>query len=1001
MIGQVAAKEHFEQPEECIKKLAKQFAIDGDAEKFELAKQEQIKRQGGHGKKDEKSSSQSEETKAAAATKGTKGAKKTSEPKAVIPTAKATPMSKRTKKNKASGGVAALNSDLDGRRCTPVALRLGVKGIGLANQGWEMGEEWVERSATRKVDEKQVAGVKDQRTESNDQRGQHGEGDGAWARANAAEGHACSHVGSSMPRLQPLGDKWADIRQFVQRVPMEEVGCAVAGNVAWGSKVARAPKRHRVRGKASSTRSPASSSPAQSMAELTPGTRRMHEKMGEWMGLEGSLLGGGRLPPTDDEAQKAERSKVAGDAEEEQADEADEEKADEVEGGKADEVQEVPIMDRNMRARMSRQHLGRLGESSESHLISAIDSETKAINDEMGSHPNPDERAMERASIRPGQFFHCGLIKKLTALKKADPTWSDNEDHDESPDDDTNAHLSKKGRGEQRFYEETAAKNFMFTTTEDKRICEYVTLERLAWLKGGGTAGLRLALQHASNAVLMGGKWVRWDDMAETIEFLNDKHQLTESFKKSWHRHKEWARTFQGSEAGSSSASALPAPDAVEAAPTTRITQRRDKGEEDHGSTGHKKGIDNIALHDEEAAEKFTRREQEKPMGEEKVSKVNPDLVKFRALKSNYDWAISHYAKLDGLIKSKDTSWKAVGKFREPMGTAMQVVNAKCSEHGLMSMMALAEGKFKKQVGDKEFETCAQRANVTLTKSVTILSSEVRILMNQKLARDDEDERLRLAANPKDKKGSAKKRKKDHKEVTDTAEVMMEAAEAMCCGSGASAEEANAWPCDTLEIDADSHCWGSDPNADTVDFGVLLPIRRPSQWGICAACTMMVKEELKQAKLEEVKKVAEVHEMMQVKVEEDQDLEPEVEEEPKSEEEAGQQQGSREDGPRIPRTPERKPANATLNTEDEFEELSGEDPSKIQGRNAAILAARAGDWSKTYKACSSEAAAVVSAAEGRWLVMELELVGQGLDGIPLVELVAVEAEEEEVKRPRP
>eukprot|EP00959_Pyramimonas_sp_CCMP1952_P152209 3184584-Pyramimonas_sp.AAC.1 len=92
----------------------------------------------------------------------------------------------------------------------------------------------------------------------------------------------------------------------------------------------------------------------------------------------------------------------------------------------------------------------------------------------------------------------------------------------------------------------------------------------------------------------MGGKWVRWDDMAETIEFLNDKHQLTESFKKSWHRHKEWARTFQGSEAGSSSASALPAPDAVEAAPTTRITQRRDKGEEDHGSTGHKKGIDNI-----------------------------------------------------------------------------------------------------------------------------------------------------------------------------------------------------------------------------------------------------------------------------------------------------------------------------------------------------------------------------------------------------------------------
>ncbi|CAK0906865.1 unnamed protein product, partial [Prorocentrum cordatum] len=143
---------------------------------------------------------------------------------------------------------------------------------------------------------------------------------------------------------------------------------------------------------------------------------------------------------------------------------------------------------------------------------------------------------------------------------------------------------------------------------------------------------------------------------------------------------------------------------------------------------------------------------------------VNPDLVKFRALKSNCDWAISHHAKLDGLIKSKGASWKAAGKLREPMDTAMQVVNATCSEHGLMSMMALAEGKSKKQVGDKKFETCAQRANAALTKSAAILNSEVRTLMNQRLAGDDEDERLRLAAKPKGKKGSAEERTKDHKE---------------------------------------------------------------------------------------------------------------------------------------------------------------------------------------------------------------------------------------------
>eukprot|EP00959_Pyramimonas_sp_CCMP1952_P356798 7471453-Pyramimonas_sp.AAC.1 len=38
---------------------------------------------------------------------------------------------------------------------------------------------------------------------------------------------------------------------------------------------------------------------------------------------------------------------------------------------------------------------------------------------------------------------------------------------------------------------------------EDKKKGEYVTLMRLAWLKGGGTSGLRLALKHASNAMLL------------------------------------------------------------------------------------------------------------------------------------------------------------------------------------------------------------------------------------------------------------------------------------------------------------------------------------------------------------------------------------------------------------------------------------------------------------------------------------------------------------------
>eukprot|EP00959_Pyramimonas_sp_CCMP1952_P191119 3996418-Pyramimonas_sp.AAC.1 len=87
---------------------------------------------------------------------------------------------------------------------------------------------------------------------------------------------------------------------------------------------------------------------------------------------------------------------------------------------------------------------------------------------------------------------------------------------------------------------------------------------------------------------------------------------------------------------------------------------------------------------------------------------------------------------------------------------------------------------------------------------------------------------------------------------------------------------------------------------------------------------------------------------------------------------AEQQQESRVDGPRIPRTPERKPvADAALNA-DEFEKLPDEDPSKTQGRNAAILAARSGDWSKKRRVRCPRRANIYSSSSdgppgGKWV----------------------------------
>eukprot|EP00959_Pyramimonas_sp_CCMP1952_P188779 3948474-Pyramimonas_sp.AAC.1 len=40
--------------------------------------------------------------------------------------------------------------------------------------------------------------------------------------------------------------------------------------------------------------------------------------------------------------------------------------------------------------------------------------------------------------------------------------------------------------------------------------------------------------------MLLGGIWTRWDDMAGAVEYLNIRHQLIESFKKQWIKHKEW-----------------------------------------------------------------------------------------------------------------------------------------------------------------------------------------------------------------------------------------------------------------------------------------------------------------------------------------------------------------------------------------------------------------------------------------------------------------------------
>eukprot|EP00959_Pyramimonas_sp_CCMP1952_P063977 1336792-Pyramimonas_sp.AAC.1 len=71
------------------------------------------------------------------------------------------------------------------------------------------------------------------------------------------------------------------------------------------------------------------------------------------------------------------------------------------------------------------------------------------------------------------------------------------------------------------------------TKTETKR-GTYMTLQRIAHKSGGGAAGMRRAVKIATNATLLGGHWVKWDDMGECVLYLHIEHHLEDKWGQSW-----------------------------------------------------------------------------------------------------------------------------------------------------------------------------------------------------------------------------------------------------------------------------------------------------------------------------------------------------------------------------------------------------------------------------------------------------------------------------------
>ena len=66
---------------------------------------------------------------------------------------------------------------------------------------------------------------------------------------------------------------------------------------------------------------------------------------------------------------------------------------------------------------------------------------------------------------------------------------------------------------------------------------------RIAHMLGGGICGSRLAARYCGKAVVMGGIWVKWCEMTDSLMFLWTSHKFKDIYTKSWADYETWSTT--------------------------------------------------------------------------------------------------------------------------------------------------------------------------------------------------------------------------------------------------------------------------------------------------------------------------------------------------------------------------------------------------------------------------------------------------------------------------
>ncbi|CAK0880447.1 unnamed protein product, partial [Prorocentrum cordatum] len=152
------------------------------------------------------------------------------------------------------------------------------------------------------------------------------------------------------------------------------------------------------------------------------------------------------------------------------------------------------------------------------------------------------------------QFVNGGLVGRLHELRKTSPDEAKEiEAEDELPEDAQRDKASEKLRRKyakchgyhdsQKFRARWAKRmhrdwKCKWTRTHSTTLTkaqmkdgEYCSIGRIAKKEGGGLHGMQLAFTYCTNAIILGGMWVKWDDMTESIKFLYFTHRMSETFK--------------------------------------------------------------------------------------------------------------------------------------------------------------------------------------------------------------------------------------------------------------------------------------------------------------------------------------------------------------------------------------------------------------------------------------------------------------------------------------